>query len=130
MRALILLPLLALTACGTPQERCINGQTRDLRVLNRLIAETEGNLGRGYAYEQVTITTTEWRMCQEPPPAPDQPAPPAHLCLEDVNQTVTQPKAIDLAAEAAKLKSMKAKRAQLSKAAAPAIAQCKAQYPE
>jgi hypothetical protein len=41
-----LLSLLLLTACGTPQEQCINSVTRDMRVVDRLIAETEANLAR------------------------------------------------------------------------------------
>ena len=40
-KALTLLVLLA--ACGTPQERCINGVTRDLRTVDRLIEEAEGH---------------------------------------------------------------------------------------
>ncbi|MBN2629580.1 MAG: hypothetical protein JXR75_03445, partial [Rhodobacteraceae bacterium] len=61
-------------------------------------------------------------------PAP--PPPPPKLCFEPVPETVTRPKAIDLRAEADKLASMRAKRAALARAAQPAIAQCKAVYPE
>ena len=50
--ALMILPFLALAACATPREQCIGQATRDLRVLNSLIAETQGNLARGYAIEE------------------------------------------------------------------------------
>ena len=133
-RALIVLTLLA--ACGTPQEQCINRETRDLRILNRLIAETEANLKRGYALEEVTIYRDRWVRCPvevlPPPPegAPPPPPPPPRMCLDEVSETVTRPKAIDLRAEAEKLKGLKKKQVELSRSAASAIAQCKAQYPE
>lgn len=138
-----LLPLLLLTACGTPQEQCINAVTRDMRVVDRLIAETEGNLARGYAYESVTVYTPRWVDCSPRPvlvPNGEQgvggegmdEVPPVkpQLCLEDVPETVERAVAIDLRAERAKLDSLKAKRKQQAAAAAPAIAQCKAANPE
>ena len=42
------LSLIPLAACGTPQEQCIGAATRDMQVVNRLIAEVQGNLARGY----------------------------------------------------------------------------------
>ncbi len=129
-------PLLFLAACGTPQEQCISRQTRDLRVVDRLIAETEGNLKRGYAFEEVTVWDEQWVTCPVPPPPPvaageTPPPPPAPtLCLEEVRETVTRPKAIDLRDEAEKLAGLKDKRAELARAAKAVIAQCKAQYPE
>lgn len=136
-----LLPLLLLTACGTPQEQCINAVTRDMRVVDRLIAETEANLARGYAYEEVTVYLPEWVDCTPRPynrpqsgatgdPAAEVPPIKPQMCLEDVPQTTRREVAIDLRAEQAKLDSLKAKRAKQAKAAAPAIAQCKAENPE
>ncbi|MGB0660031.1 MAG: hypothetical protein ACPGNV_07605 [Mangrovicoccus sp.] len=43
--------LLLLTACGTPQERCQSSLAKEIRSLDRLISEVNGNLARGYAYE-------------------------------------------------------------------------------
>jgi hypothetical protein len=132
-----ILPLcLTLVACGTRQEQCIARETRDLRVVNRLIAETEGNLQRGYAYEEITISRPVWRYCAPPPlpvpgdgiPAPE-PAKP-RLCLDDDEETVTRPKAIDLSAEQSKLDGLKAKRKQLSAAADRSVAACRKAYPE
>ena len=59
MKRLTFLALAALAACGTPQEQCINRNTRDLRTVDRLIAEAEGNLQRGYAYETITVYEPE-----------------------------------------------------------------------
>jgi hypothetical protein len=100
-----------------------------MRVVDRLIAETEGNIKRGYALEEVTVYNTQWVNCT-PRVKPGDPAPKPRMCLDDVPQTVTKAKAIDLTAEAAKLKSLKAKRAAQAKAAAPEIKACKAQFPE
>lgn len=131
MRKLILpLSLLSLlAACGTPQEQCINRNTRDLRTVEKLITEVQGNLNRGYAIEEYTITVPVWRQCVVPaadPAAPVQTRP----CLENETQSRTRPQAIDLNAERAKLESLFTKRDQLAREASGVIAQCKAQYPE
>ena len=125
-----LLPvLLLLAACGTPQEQCISLGTRDLQVLDRLIRETEGNISRGYAYAEQTVYVPMWLDCT-PRPTEAVPAPAPEMCLEEVPRTTRKAVAIDLAAEKAKLAGMKAKRAELARAAQPVIAQCKAKYPE
>ena len=130
MNRLTPLALLLLAACGTPQVQCINRNTRDLRTVDRLITEAKGNLDRGYAYEQITISTPQWEYCDRPHLAEGEPTPAPRLCLEDHEETITRPKAIDLAAEARKLEGLQTKRRLLAKSAAPVIAQCKAQYPE
>lgn len=139
MRRLALLSALALlAACGTPQERCIARETRDLRILDRLIAETRADIARGYAIETYTISVSYWDTCyrpaaNQPPPAPGtQPRPvlDPYPCLESRDVTRTRPKAIDLDAERAKLASMERKRADLARAAEASIAQCRALYPE
>ena len=78
------LPVLALlAACGTPQEQCINRNTRDLRTVDRLITETEGNLQRGYAYEQITISTPTWVYCDVPQVPEGEVQPPPRMCLDE-----------------------------------------------
>ena len=132
-RSLVFLVLLA--ACGTPQERCIARETREVRVLDRLIAESEGNLARGYALEEVTTYRDRWVRCPVERPVavegePAPPPPPARMCRDEVEVTITRPKGIDLRAEAQKLASQKEKRASLLRAAGPGIAQCRAEFPE
>jgi hypothetical protein len=130
MRPILALPLLlALVACGTPQEQCIARETRDLRVVERLITETTGNLQRGYALEEITITNTVWVDCT-PHVKKGDPAPEQKLCLDDEEETITRPKAIDLAAEQRTLDSLLVKRRDLARAAERVIAACKEAYPE
>jgi len=127
----IALPVLAfLTACGTPQEQCISYNTRDLRVVDRLIAEVEGNLDRGYAIETVTITREYWTLCHPGPGVEGEPARSPERCLVDRDYDVERPKAIDLAAEAQKLEGLRQKRAELARNAQAVIAECQAKYPE
>jgi hypothetical protein len=134
MKRVLLLALgLGLAGCGTPQQQCINKVTRDLRTVDRLIVETQGNLQRGYALEEVTTYRTVWVACESRPirnaDGTVSYAPP-RMCLDDRPETTTRPKAIDLAAEARTLDSLKAKRRSLARDAEAPIAQCKAQYPE
>lgn len=130
MKRLTFLALAALAACGTPQEQCINRNTRDLRTVDRLIAESEGNLKRGYAYETITVYEPEWTYCRRRAPVEGQPDPPPRLCLDQRPVTEQRPKAIDLNEEAQKLASLKEKRKSLARQAEAVIAQCEAQYPE
>lgn len=129
MRRLALAALLLLTACGTPQEQCISGVTRDQRVVERLIRETEGNLARGYAVRNVTVYETEWVDC-----AYDGYGIPQHRgyrrCVDRFPITTRVPVAINLDAEAEKLDSLQRKRAALARAAEPGIRACRAQYPQ
>lgn len=129
MKRLAFSLLVLLAACGTPQEQCISRATRDLRIVDRLIAETQANLDRGYALERVTVYETDWEWCQPGPNAEGE-LPPPRLCLDRHPVTTTRPKAIDLKEEAQKLESLKLKRAELAREAQPFIAQCKAEYPE
>lgn len=127
------LVLALVAACATPQEQCINRETRDLRTLDRLIAETDGNIRRGFAIEEYTVDITVAGTCREPGglDGAGNPLPPVFVpCFVDREVTRTRPVAIDLNAERAKLASMQAKRRDLARAADRAVAQCRAQFPE
>jgi len=131
LRATAFAGLALLAACGTPQEQCIAGVTRDMRVLDRLIGESEANLQRGYALREVTLSDSRYVMCHPGrPAAAGHPAIAPQYCWRDFDRTVTRPAAINLAEERVKLAEMKKKRAELARAAAPAIAQCRALHPE
>ena len=76
MRRLVLsLSVLSvLAACGTPQERCISRNTRDLRTVEKLAVVVQGNLDRGYAYEEYTVSVPVWKECIVPSNDPAVPA--------------------------------------------------------
>jgi hypothetical protein len=128
-RALLLAPL-ALVACGTPQEQCIRRETGELRKIERLIAKTEGNLARGYAYEYRDVTRWAWVACIAPGPHTPGTRVRTQMCWEPQEDTVRDEVPIDPAAEKRKLAGLTERRAALAKAAAPAMAACKAAYPE
>jgi hypothetical protein len=133
MRAILISGLALLAACGTPQQQCINRETRDLRVVERLIAETQGNLDRGYGFEEVTVLTTEYVDCTPQVIVPEgAPVPQVQrrLCLDEVPETVRRPVALDLAEEQRKLASLQERRQALLGRAEQVIAACKAAYPE
>lgn len=130
---LCLAALALLAACGTPQEQCISRGSRDLRTLDRLIAETQGNLDRGFAYVEVRVPETIEYTCYEPgEPNPDgSPGAPVPSRCERHSFSIEQRAvAIDLNAERAKLASMRAKRPELVRAAEAAAAACRQAYPE
>ncbi|MGV8988083.1 MAG: hypothetical protein ACOH2H_17570 [Cypionkella sp.] len=128
-RYLVAAALLTLAACGTPQEQCIRLASHDVIVLDRLIAETQGNLSRGYALVETVETRTVFRPCNMGP-SPTGRMSGHSMCDDDIERTVITPVAIDLKAEAAKLASMQERRAQIARGLMPAINECKARYPE
>ncbi|MFC3060663.1 hypothetical protein [Paenirhodobacter populi] len=58
-----LLSLTALAACGTPQERCVNRSTSEVRDLMKLRDEVDGNLARGYAWHVYQVPISRWEVC-------------------------------------------------------------------
>ncbi len=127
MRRLAPALFLLLVACGTPQEQCIRRETQDLRTLDRLIAETERNIARGYAIEE--FQTWEWESYTCYRPGPDgQPEP--DTCERRVPDIDTRPVSINVDDERAKLASMQAKRSELARRAASATEACRRAYPE
>jgi hypothetical protein len=128
MRAsLLLLPLIVLAACATPREQCVGQATRELRVINSLITETQGNLSRGYALvvqQDVRVLRT---MCE----GMNEDGSTFHFpCEETETFTRNVPVAIDLNAEQAKLRSLQERQAQEQRRAQTATQQCIAIHPE
>lgn len=112
-----------LAACGTPQEQCIGKATRDIRTVDRLIKEVEGNLERGFGYDYITVIETDYVPCGSE-------ADPSRVCAIQVPEQERIPVALDLAAEQVKLDQLRVKRVQLLKSAGPVVAQCKVDNPE
>ena len=128
MRAPVLLvPLLALVACATPREQCISQGTRDLRVINSLISETQGNLSRGYALAEQQEVRVLRRSCEGTNADGSTFRFP---CEETETFTRNVPVAIDLNAERAKLRSLQERQVLEQRRARAATQQCIAIHPE
>ena len=124
LRARLILPLAlcgALAACGDPRSRCEAEATRDLRVIEALIVETESNIARGFAMTRETDVRPRMEVCV----AGDV----VQFC--SVNEPVVRerPVAIDRAAEQRKLASLQERRAELQAPTRAALARCAAQFP-
>lgn len=129
MKRLCLSALLLLTACATPQQQCVDTATRDLRVIDSLIAETEGNLARGFAYVETTTFTPTMQFCGGGWGG-NTIGFGTQMCWVNQPTPIQQPVAIDVNAEKAKLNSLRQRRVQQERAAQAALAQCQAQFPQ
>lgn len=126
MRHFIFPALLGLTACSTPQERCVGSISRDQRVIGGLINETQGNIARGFAIREVQELITVDTTCD----GVNAEGVEFTVECEEV-ETVTREEAvaIDLNAERAKLASLQERLAELRANQSARIAQCQAQFP-
>lgn len=123
MRRWIGLGLVALAGCATPQEQCISGASREIGVLERLIAQTEANLDRGYGLKTVERTVPDgYRSCG----TVENPM----RCAVTKIERKQVPVAIDLNAEKQKLDSLVARRNADAQTLQSVIAQCRVAYPE
>lgn len=127
--ALTLLLPLALAACEppTPREACLNAARGDTRTLDRLIAETQGNIARGYALEERQEIRTRPSTCTGTNP---DGTTFTFRCDETYTFTRRVPVAIDLNAARGTLASLTERRAAEMQRSEAAIAACLRQYPE
>ncbi|WP_106745026.1 hypothetical protein [Yoonia maritima] len=125
--ALIILPLLALTACATPREQCISDANRDVYVLRNLISEARGNLARGYALAESTDVRTLTKTCRGRNKDDETFTYP---CNETETFTTTRPVSIDLNAEQTKLNQLERRLTQAETNSDRMVAQCIAIHPE
>lgn len=128
---LLLLLLPALAACGTPQEQCIRRNTHEQRVVSELLAETEGNLARGYAWEEREVTRTQWDQCRSV--VPDKDGKPVVIwtsCLRDVVDTERYRVPIDPLTEQRKRDNLFERKQVLTHQSAEVVRQCRAAFPE
>lgn len=64
MKHLALVPLLALAACATPQERCISDAAAPYRAALKERAEIAETLARGFVYETEFETRRVFTRCE------------------------------------------------------------------
>lgn len=125
-----LLSLVALAACATPQQRCINGATAEVRNLQSMLTAVNGNLARGYAYQSYEVPVMDWEMCGYDtfPGRHGEIIQRPRMC--PVTDTVTRQRSvpIDPAAEARKRDALIARIAALQPQMNAQIAACNATY--
>ncbi|WP_288949483.1 hypothetical protein [uncultured Paracoccus sp.] len=128
---LALMPVLMVAACGTPQEQCISRNTREYRTVSNLLTEVEGNLARGYAWQERTVTRTEWDECRHVWIDKDGNRRLGYRpCLRDVVDTERYRVPIDPASETRKRDNLLQRKQALMPSARAAVEACKAAYPE
>lgn len=128
---LALLPVLMVAACGTPQERCIDRNTSEYRTVAKLIAEVEGNLARGYAWNERQVHRVELDDCPVVVRGKNGERRVTYrTCARNVVDTERYRVPIDPAAETRKRDNLVARKTALSRPAARAVDACKAAYPE
>ena len=122
---------LIVASCGTPQERCISRNTREYRTISSLLAEVEGNLARGYAWEERTVTRMEWDDCGYVYRDGNGTRRfGTRSCMRNVADTERYRVPIDPAAETRKRDNLIARKKALTPPAMSAVNACKAAYPE
>lgn len=130
-RLLPLVLLAGLAACASPLERCISRNTSEYRAVARLLAEVEGNLARGYAWQQREITMTQWDECPVVVGHRDGDRRVIYRpCPREVTHTERYRVAIDPAAETRKRDYLRTRKQELAGPAMRAVAACRAAYPE
>lgn len=129
--AAALAPLLILVACATPRESCINEANRDLRQVNALIIETQGNLARGFGLETRQDTRVRRGRCTGQGVGPDgEPFSFRYDCDRTEVVDTQVPITIDRVAEQRKLTQLIAQQRQLERQAQAQVQACIAAYPE
>ncbi|MRX50882.1 hypothetical protein GI374_10565 [Paracoccus sp. S-4012] len=127
--AFLVLGLLA--ACGTPQQQCISRNTSEYRTVARLLGEVEGNLARGYAWDERPYTTTEWADCPRVVRDRDGNAQVISVpCPRRVTEIERYRVPIDPASESRKRDNLQSRLAALQPGAEAAVRACRVAYPE
>ncbi|PZX19632.1 hypothetical protein LX81_00089 [Palleronia aestuarii] len=122
-----LIPLVLLTACATPRERCVSQAREPLAELDRRIAVARGNIARGYAVAEVRDTRFVTQTCSGLRNNGDRFYYP---CTKPVRVTREEPVAIDVTDERRKLAEFGSARISLARQAGSAVNQCASLYPE
>ena len=130
LAAAIALPLL-IAACGPPQARCISRNTGEYRTVSRLLAEVEGNIARGYAWEERQVVRDRLTQCRGY--ARDRDGRVVTIyepCWRDYVDVERYRVPIDPAAEQRKRDNLAARQAALAGRAEAVEKACRAAFPE
>lgn len=125
MRTLtLLLPALLVAACASPREACLRGAGAELATLDRLIAESEAALARGFRLERRAEPQRRMSVCFGTGRWHDGLNVGLSVC-PDLETTYREvPVAIDPEAERRKLATLRARRADEARRAQAAATAC------
>ena len=116
---------LALAACATPQQQCIDNATRDLQVLDKLIIESKQNIDRGYAVREEVVPRVGFSYCLG---NYGYGYGGLSFCTGGSTSIRRTPVAIDLDAEQQKLAGLERRRSDVAERAEAGLAACQAQF--
>lgn len=125
--SLFLLPLVALAACSTPREQCINGANRQVATLDRLIAVTQGNIDRGFGVFETEDVRVVRRTCED---TREDGSTFRYRCDRTETFTRREPVTLNIAEERVKLAQLQDRRALAATQAQAGVRQCIATHPE
>lgn len=117
-----LLGLALLAGCATPYERCMAPTLSQLRTVERLMADTEANIARGFAVERRQDVVYDLVPCRDFDNT-------LYFCRVPVTVDVARPVAIDRSVEEGKLATLRDRRAELRAQVPRLDASCRAQFP-
>jgi hypothetical protein len=117
------LAALGLAGCASPYQRCVAPALDEIRTVDRLIAETEANIARGYRLQPEQRWRPTFTFCTGSRNDFD-------VCWVDQPYTVTRPVAIDRSVERGTLASLQERRGELLVAARRQQAACAAAHPQ
>lgn len=123
----MILPLLALAACATPREACINDAQRQVTLLDTQIATAQGNISRGYALATVQDVRTVRSSCTG---TNQDGSTFTFPCDQTRTFERQEPVAINVAEERAKLRDLTQRRETAARDTQARIQQCIAIHPE
>ena len=124
--AILILPVI-LAACATPREQCLSQVSRDLVINERLIAQTQATINRGFAVRQEQRVREVRSTCRGVTESGEE---VRTRCDDVLVRNVNVPVAVDLNAERAKLASLRERNAVLKRSLPAAQQQCLARFPE
>jgi hypothetical protein len=114
--------LLSLAACATPRQQCEYEATKQHQALLRVIAQTEGNIARGYAIHRQSVPYTYTKTCYS--------GAISYACPATGYRTQETPVSINISEERRLLRAAVSKAKASEKNAMVALKQCANQFPE
>lgn len=120
-KTLLIIGLCTLAACATPRQQCETDATKNVKALERAVADAQANIDRGYALERDVSPQFRYGFCNK--------GGNLTTCIRNDARVKTKPVAIDLAEERRKLASAQQRLTTERTRANIQLAQCAAQYP-